>query len=56
MMDELPEIDLKELAEEMDRNRRQRLDFVRQYAAWLKQTPNKKWSSQQNLLLDKQPR
>ena len=47
-----PKIDLKELAAEKERNRKQRLEFVRQYAEWLKKTPNKVWSRQQNKLLD----
>ena len=38
--------DLKELKEEMESNRRQRLQFVDQYAAWLKKTPNKVWAKQ----------
>ena len=48
----LPKIDLKELEEEKERNRQQRLDFIDQYAKWLKKTPNKVWSKQQNKLLD----
>lgn len=49
-MDELPEVNLEELAEEMALNRRQRMEFVMQYAEWLK-TPNPIWSRQQNCLL-----
>jgi len=46
-MEKFPKIDLKELEKEMERNRQQRLEFVKQYADWLKKTPNKKWSKQQ---------
>ena len=49
----LPKIDLKELKEEMELNRQQRLEFVRQYAEWLKKTPNKVWSRQQAKYLNK---
>ncbi|MFH1751791.1 MAG: hypothetical protein ABH821_02535 [archaeon] len=49
----LTEKDLKELKEEMERNRKQRMDFVNLYAEWLKKTPNKVWSKQQNKYLDK---
>lgn len=47
VMEKFPKIDLKELKEEMDLNRQQRLEFVKQYAQWLKKTPNKVWSKQQ---------
>ena len=39
-------IDLKELEEDMRRNREERLEFVKKYAEWVKNTPNKTWSSQ----------
>ena len=44
--------DLKELEEEKERNFRQRLEFIDLYTDWLKKTPNKKWSRQQNKLID----
>lgn len=44
--------DLLELKEEMKLNKKQRIEFVRQYAEWLKKTPNKKWSSQHKKFLD----
>ena len=37
---------LKELEEEKERNFRQKLEFVRIYAEWVKKTPNKEWSKQ----------
>jgi len=49
----LTEKDLKELEEEKQRNRQQRMDFVDMYAEWLKKTPNKVWSKQQAKYLDK---
>lgn len=39
--------DLKELEKEIERNRKQRMEFVEMYAKWLKKTPNKVWSKQQ---------
>ncbi|MFA4907118.1 MAG: hypothetical protein WC602_02515 [archaeon] len=52
-MKKFPKIDLAELKKEMELNRQQRLEFVRQYAEWLKKTPNKVWSKQQNRLSGK---
>jgi len=51
-MKKVLKIDLKELKEEMKRNKEQRLEFVRLYANWLKKTPNKVWSRQQKKFLD----
>ena len=45
---QLPKFDLKELEEEKKRNILQRREFIKQYLEWLKKTPNKKWSKQQN--------
>ena len=45
--------DLKDLKEEMKRNRKQRMEFVNMYAKWLKKTPNNVWSKQQVKYLDK---
>ena len=52
-MDKLPKIDLKELEAEKKANIEQRREFIKQYVAWLKKTPNKKWSKQQNKMLEK---
>lgn len=38
--------DQKALHDEIERNERDRLKFVRDYAEWLKKTPNKVWSKQ----------
>jgi hypothetical protein len=43
--------DLKELETEKKRNRKQRLEFIDLYTDWLKKTPNKKWSTQQNKVI-----
>lgn len=45
--------DLEELKKEMERNRQQRMEFIDMYAKWLRKTPNKVWSSQQNVLLNR---
>ena len=45
--------DRKKIAEDLRRNREDRFDFVRLYAAWLKKTPNKIWSKQHVKFLDK---
>ena len=46
-MEKFPKIDLAELKKEMELNRQQRFEFVKQYAEWLKKTPNKVWSRHQ---------
>ncbi|MCX6802989.1 MAG: hypothetical protein NTY48_00265 [Candidatus Diapherotrites archaeon] len=46
--------DLKEIDAEKKRNRKQRTEFVSAYAKWLKKTPNKDWSKQQNKLINSQ--
>ncbi len=45
--------DLKELEREIESNNKQRMEFVDMYAEWLKKTPNKVWSRQQNKLINK---
>ncbi|MEM0466077.1 MAG: hypothetical protein QXX20_00535 [Candidatus Thermoplasmatota archaeon] len=42
----------KEIHEDRERNRTQRLEFVTWYARWVKQTPNKVWSTQQKELVE----
>lgn len=49
---EVPEIDLGELEEFKKRNARERQEFIKKYAEWLKKTSNKEWSSQQKKLID----
>ncbi len=48
----MKKFDLKELRMQKKQNFRERLDFVRQYAAWLKKTPNKVWSAQHSKFID----
>jgi len=45
--------DFAELEEEKKRNFEQRLKFIDMYTEWLKKTPNKVWSRQQNKFLNK---
>ncbi len=47
------EIDLEEEKEERRRNFEARLAFIDRYVEWLKKTPNKEWSKQQNELIDR---
>ena len=47
----LPEIDLEELKKMKEQNFKERLKFIDMYTEWLKNTPNKVWSSQQKKLM-----
>lgn len=47
-----PKIDLKELEKFKEKNFKERLEFIDKYAEWVKKQPNKKWSSQQNNIID----
>jgi hypothetical protein len=40
-------VDLEALERWKEKNRRERLQFVEDYANWLKKTSNKEWSKQQ---------
>jgi hypothetical protein len=44
--------DLKDLEEDIRLNRKQRMEFIDMYAEWLKKTPNKEWSRQQNMIIN----
>ena len=48
----LPNIDLKELKKQKEENFKDRLKFIEMYAEWLKKSPNKKWSSEQEKIID----
>lgn len=48
-------IDLEELERDKRRNFEERLKFIDLYVEWLKKTPNKVWSRQQNKLIDREP-
>ena len=45
--------DFKELREDIKRNRRERLEFVKLYADWVRKNPNKVWSRAQNVLINR---
>jgi len=45
-------IDLKEIEEQVRKNREGRLKFVEMYAEWIKKTPNKVWSKQQKEFME----
>lgn len=40
----IPKINKKELKKDIERNEKERLEFIDAYVKWLKKTPNKKWS------------
>lgn len=46
-------VDMVEVRADIARNKQERLEFLDQYADWLKKTPNKVWSKQQNVILGK---
>ncbi len=41
----------EELEEYKSQNFKERLKFIDDYTTWLKKTPNKEWSKQQNKIL-----
>ena len=47
----IPKIDLEELERWKRKNQEERFKFIEEYAAWLKKTPNKKWSKTQKELI-----
>jgi hypothetical protein len=47
----IPGLDLKELKREHRRNFAERLEFIDAYVEWLRRTPNKVWSRQQNRII-----
>jgi hypothetical protein len=49
-----PNINLEELKAQKEENFRERLKFINQYSEWVKKNPNKKWSTQQKTLINKQ--
>lgn len=48
----LPDVDVKELKEDQQKNFKERLEFIKRYVEWLKKTPNKVWSRQQKEIID----
>lgn len=47
-------IDLKELEREKKKNFEERMKFIDFWTDYIKKHPDKKWSSQQNFLIDSQ--
>ncbi|KHO54209.1 MAG: hypothetical protein QT10_C0018G0005 [archaeon GW2011_AR19] len=52
MQVKIPNIDLKELEEQKKINLKERLEFIKLYAEWIKKKSNKEWSSQQAKIVD----
>jgi len=50
--DENREQILKELEKEKERNFKQKIEFVKLYAEWIKKTPNKEWSKQHSKFIN----
>jgi len=48
---DIPDVDLKKFEEFKKRNFKARLEFIKQYADWIKKTPNKIWSAQQKEII-----
>ena len=48
----IPDIDIEKLKKFKEKNFKERLEFLKKYAEWLKKTPNKKWSAQQKKIID----
>jgi hypothetical protein len=49
--DDFPKFNLKEIDKDIERNKKARMEFIHQYTKWLKKTPNKEWSTQQNKII-----
>ncbi|MBI2548649.1 hypothetical protein HYW21_04835 [Candidatus Woesearchaeota archaeon] len=47
----IPTITAEEMEAFKKENFKQRLKFIDEYAAWVKKTPNKVWSSQQKKII-----
>ncbi len=45
-------IDLEELKKDVEKNRQERLWFVRHWAEYVKTHPDKDWSKQQNVIIN----
>lgn len=43
----LPNVNLKELEEQKEQNFKERMEFIKKYAEWVKKTKNSEWSKQQ---------
>ena len=49
---ETPEINLEELQKQKKENFRDRMEFIKKYADWIKRTKNSKWSEQQATIVN----
>ena len=47
----MPNINLEELKKLKEENFAERLEFIEKYAEWVKENKNKKWSSEQKVLI-----
>ncbi len=56
MNEEMPRIDLEELALMKEQNIRERRKFIHDYVDWLKKTPNDVWSKQHADFINSQTR
>ena len=55
-MEKIPQLtkkDFEEMEAEKKANKKQRMEFIDLYSKWLKKTPNKKWSKEQNTLINR---
>jgi len=46
--------DHQDIEEDIKRNKEDRMRYIDEYTEWLRKTSNKKWSKQQNKLIDSQ--
>jgi hypothetical protein len=44
---EIPDFNLEELEKQKEENFKDRLEFIKKYAEWVKKTDNSEWSKQQ---------
>lgn len=49
---ETPDINLEELKKQKEENFKDRLEFIKKYADWVKKTKNSEWSSQQAKIIN----
>jgi hypothetical protein len=47
-------INFKELEEQEEKNFKERLEFIKFWANYVKTHPDKEWSEQQNIIIDSQ--
>ena len=48
------EVDFDELGDFLEKNRKERMEFVKYWANYVKTHPDSDWSSQQNVVIDSQ--